>query len=912
MAKFSDLIRFYRACFQQDSRAVSLMNFSSAKVKDSLIIDNPHLLQGTHIQVPVPSKWGEKAEKAEKDLLLYGKERALYVCAFFLTGETTVIGKKHKVQAPLMLYPAELFREGGVYYVSMNAEQGLLNPSFINVLKKEGSDDQNLYDQLAMHLPKGYIQFDEQHQIEECMKQYFPQLSLNAFEQYPELLSEKEMKAWMKDDLSSFQLTNAVGLGILQKQFSSRGILNELEQMAEQQTVSYPMHQLFMDENFKSKPGKVRMHTPATLSNAQENIFQSVARHPLTMVVGPPGTGKSFSIAALAVDYLSQGKSVLIASKNNQAVDVVADKIEQELNLPGMVVRAGRRDYKKQLQQRIKDLLYGIDVQKIKSAEVRAPRQSFHELDRKLKSLASIMKKRHQEEMQIADFLTGDSPSWWDRWRLYFLRQRLQKELPVWDLQHRYEATLDRRHELVEAYIKLQFQKKLYDTLQFSRKAFQHLLKGITARTGSRKEHYFDGIDFREILGALPIWIVNAADISHALPLQRHLFDLVIIDEASQCDVASCLPLLHRAKRAVIVGDPKQLRHISFLSKDQQRQLVQQFKLTEAEEDILNYREFSVLDIVMNNISEQEQICFLDEHFRSQPEIIAFSNKRFYNNSLRIMTATPQTELQKSVFLHHCDGKRYARGYNKTEAAKLIEHIREKVELEAKLPATICQSIGILSPFREQVNHLQKQVSEAFPADVLKRHRMLVGTPFAFQGEERDLMYLSFAVDAETHPSTFIYLNREDVFNVSITRARSEQHIFWSGRLEGLNPDSLLAHYLGSIKGDLLLGQVDDPRLYRDTFLDEVEATIKTWPVDEVHISYPIAGMEMDLVVVVGEQTMGIDLIGYPGAFEAAFSLERIKILRRMGVSVFPLPYSTWHFRPQACKEALKRWLIRD
>ena len=49
------------------------------------------------------------------------------------------------------------------------------------------------------------------------------------------------------------------------------------------------------------------------------------------------------------------------------------------------------------------------------------------------------------------------------------------------------------------------------------------------------------------------------------------MFDVAIIDEASQCDIASCFPILFRAKRAVIVGDDKQLPHLSFLGGEKQK-----------------------------------------------------------------------------------------------------------------------------------------------------------------------------------------------------------------------------------------------------------------------------------------------------------------------------------------------------
>lgn len=73
--------------------------------------------------------------------------------------------------------------------------------------------------------------------------------------------------------------------------------------------------------------------------------------------------------------------------------------------------------------------------------------------------------------------------------------------------------------------------------------------------------------DFRPLLEAFPCWCVTTYAVSDSLPLKPGMFDVAIIDEASQCDIASCFPILFRAKRAVIVGDDKQLPHLSFLEK---------------------------------------------------------------------------------------------------------------------------------------------------------------------------------------------------------------------------------------------------------------------------------------------------------------------------------------------------------
>ena len=299
----------------------------------------------------------------------------------------------------------------------------------------------------------------------------------------------------------------------------------------------------------------------------------------------------------------------------------------------------------------------------------------------------------------------------------------------------------------------------------------------------------------------------------------------------------------------------------------------------------------------------------MDEHYRSQPDIIAFSNQQFYQNSLRIMSACPATIQEQNVFLKIVEnGKRLANGSNKIEADQLLDDVTQIIDNEEDMPLELCQSIGILSPFREQVNYLQAQVEARFSLHQIERHRLLVGTPHSFQGEERDLMFISFAVDAETHPSTFLYLNRPDVFNVSITRARAQQFCYLSMLPKEVKAGNLFHQYLEHIQHKKATTP-SSKRTIRDAFAEEVQTVLEDLGVSQFHKSYTIAGVEIDLVFVHENQTYGIDLIGYPGAYEAAFTLEQYQILRRTGVPVLALPYSEWCVRRAECLRLLRDFL---
>ena len=153
------------------------------------------------------------------------------------------------------------------------------------------------------------------------------------------------------------------------------------------------------------------------------------------------------------------------------------------------------------------------------------------------------------------------------------------------------------------------------------------------------------------LLAITPAVIVTSLSARRSLPLETNIFDLVIIDEASQCDIASALPLLFRAKRIAIIGDPRQLRHISSINEKNEQRIAN----VEGADHLLSrysYRTKSLYDCSAELAeSKNEAPFFLAEHYRSQPEIIEFSNRTYYNRRLIIRTSMKNKEFQ-SLFWH--------------------------------------------------------------------------------------------------------------------------------------------------------------------------------------------------------------------------------------------------------------------
>lgn len=188
-----------------------------------------------------------------------------------------------------------------------------------------------------------------------------------------------------------------------------------------------------------------------------------------------------------------------------------------------------------------------------------------------------------------------------------------------------------------------------------------------------------------------------------------------------------------------------------------------------------------------------------------------------------------------------------------------------------------------------------------------KKHNVLIGTPFHFQGEERDIMLISFCVDKNSHFASINYLNREDVFNVLITRARNEQLIYTSLQPSILPANSLLKRYLESKA--LQISNTNNYLVY-DEFVTQVSEFLVEVGLKIVHKAITVSGVVIDLVVVHDDQYYCIDLIGYPGDFEAQFSLDHLRILNRMNTPIFFMTYSSWYLDEERIKKDLVKFIL--
>jgi hypothetical protein len=327
--------------------------------------------------------------------------------------------------------------------------------------------------------------------------------------------------------------------------------------------------------------------------------------------------------------------------------------------------------------------------------------------------------------------------------------------------------------------------------------AFYRRLRWKNARR-ARKAN--SEIDYKRLLEIFPILMGEIKALHPYLPFEEECFDLLILDEASQVNLAEIFPILYRAKRFCIVGDHKQLGikagGVIFISKVFEKLTWQKhfanlpgypLDFKSAQERDLLVSESSVLDLIRN---DQNQITaapvLLNEHFRSLPMLAEFTSDQFYKDEnpegLRIMTAVPDKKALNAFADIEVSSKRESNSQiNKGEVDKAFEVItsfakqipNELTDEVFRIPQLLGRvvSVGVVCFIRDQVKYMNDEVLKRLSDDEQNRISLMIGTPEEFQGNERDVMIFTPAIDEDQTRSK---THMEDVkrFNVATSRAR--------------------------------------------------------------------------------------------------------------------------------------------
>ncbi|WP_339522586.1 DEAD/DEAH box helicase [Pseudomonas sp. EA_35y_Pfl2_R111] len=890
-------IGFYRSCYLADSRDLDLDNLGKLPAdRWAWLEGGEELASGGLPLLPLSSELGAALDAQQR---LYQRELQLVYGVLPVCGRLTLADAPTvNLCGPLVYYEARLqpAADGQSYFLAIDLQLPQANWRLLRSLVEAGRplDD--------FPLPGAAIDTLALGELLAWVENATQVASVEMAAGFPALAPAADLSKAQRRQSLSLQAGAAVAL--VPRGTGSRGIAHELQALQSAEQLSPPLRQLLGDASALQETTlpSTPQALPALLSASQCQVLGNAARFELSQISGPPGTGKSYTLAALALDRYLQGESVLLVSRSEQAVRVMADKLRNDFGLEDAVLEGDGQSMLKTLRERLARLLQG----ELAVPEAGAEKRLYQELQQLLKqeqSLAGRFRRRGARAERWSHLLLraerGSLP-FWRRWlQLPLARYRVRNSARPWGLLDELRECQQRRERLSREYINVRRRSRLQRLLSRDRDTLVRYNQAIRARNSQRQLALFEDIDPQRLLAAFPIWVVSLDELHRLLPLRAGLFDVLVMDEATQCDIASALPALQRCRRAVVAGDARQLRHISFLSRARETLLLERAGLPAEDRDAWSYRDNSVLDLVSLRLSRQEAVIFLDEHFRSRPALIRFSNEHFYEQRLKVMKERPGQEACDSLQLERLAGSRGRNGVNDVEVERVLELVREHVMRYAS--SALKPSIGVLSPFRDQVEAIRQRIGADMSLEQLRDFRLLVATPYGFQGEERDLMIISFALhDARSQAAN--YLNRADMFNVAITRARERQVLLFSGNERDLAAGHLLRRYLE--RSEQVWQQLDARSPVLDAFTQAVcqalqEQGVRTW------VGHPLAGQRLDIYCQRGERCLAIDLIGYPGESEAFLELERYLVLARAGLEAVPLSYALWQLEPQAALTAL-------
>lgn len=535
---------------------------------------------------------------------------------------------------------------------------------------------------------------------------------------------------------------------------------------------------------------------PFGCNRSQYKAVNDALQNKLSVIQGPPGTGKTQTILNIMANLLIEGKSMEIVSNNNSAVENIKEKLES-YGFDFICAQLGRASHKKEFLNHQSGVYPSFDGWKMKdgrsayntAVDLSRELQTLYEYQEKYASDTELLKDYHRqiERFPISIDLISDRSSK----RLKVLLHRCERDL---DERHRFsiitklllfihrlpfdDSVVDIIHyhflkvSAKELSDKCNWYKQKISCIDEKNQSLQDLslqvLKSYLARTyGNQNERtVFSAEDIykrsKAFLQEYPVVLSTTFSATSNIN-PYHKFDYLIMDEASQVDIAAGALALSCANNAVIVGDLKQLPNVvDSHSEEVSNAVFSKYDLSDA----YKFASSSFLSSVCRLYPRIPQ-TLLKEHYRCDPLIIGFCSKQFYNGELIPMRQTGEDcvpiRVVRTVAGNHARGT-----VNRRQVDVILNEIIP--ELEAHF-----SDIGIIAPYNNQVDAISVALKNS-------GKNYIAATVHKFQGRENDAIILS-TVDNQIKEFT----DDPHLLNVAVSRAKKQFTLIVSGEEQ---PDS--------------------------------------------------------------------------------------------------------------------------
>jgi len=433
-----------------------------------------------------------------------------------------------------------------------------------------------------------------------------------------------------------------------------------------------------------------------------------------------------------------------------------------------------------------------------------------------------------------------------------------------------------------------------------------------------------------ECKDAVPAWVMPLHRVWDTVDPVCGAFDVVIIDEASQCGYEA-LPLLYLGKKIVIVGDDKQISpEGGFVDGDLIRRQMDELLFDFEHKDSFN-NETSLFDHG-KRIYHTNRVT-LREHFRCMPEIIQFSNDLCYSDTpLLPLRQYPPNRLVPKMHVYVGNGYREgsdSKIINKNEAEEIVKKVVELCED----PKYKEKTMGIIVlQGHAQAKIIEDLLLKSLDVDEIKERRIICGNPYSFQGDERDIIFLSMVVAPNDKTRITALAKKEDErrYNVAVSRAKDQIWLFHSVKTEDLSPSDLrrrlLEYFEEKIREEISgvpVEKIKQISILSDRQIVNAPSPFDSWfEVDvcleivekgyKVIPQFKVAGYFIDLVVEGGDKRLAVECDGdnFHDVEQYEKDMDRQRKLERLDWKFFRIRASSFYSNKNKALEKL--WLLLE
>lgn len=538
---------------------------------------------------------------------------------------------------------------------------------------------------------------------------------------------------------------------------------------------------------------------PFGCNESQKLAVGTSLSNSISIIEGPPGTGKTQTILNIVANLIVEKKTVAIVSNNNAAVSNVRKKLAEYGY--GMVAAAlGNNDNKALFFNNLEEQTVNPDF-KVSGDRLIKAKNEVRDLDTILATSFQYRNKLAVLKTELSDaeiefsHLKVEQPIKQDiqsvlnkklyrKWNfrttlklknllspidlknkmsiLNKLRLMLQYGLFDMSIIRRYseEFSVYVNHKFYELYI-AKIKSEILDVenwlvsnkeeanlrrfIEASGEVFNGVLyekyNNLNKMSFNRKDYLKQFPDFIE---HYPVILSSTLSLHTSIP-KGYLFDYLIIDESSQVDIIKSAVCFSCSRNVIVVGDSMQLAHIiDKRSKDAAEQLHTKYDISYA----YDYVKHNILDSLKNLYRDEVKSVLLKEHYRCHPTIIGFCNKKYYLNKLVIMTSSDSHPF-RIIETNIAGGKG---NYNQRQIHETDFYIRNNY-------AADYTRVGVIAPYRQHADMLTKQIPDGVEADTIHK----------FQGREKDVIIFNTVKD-----KIGAFIDNPYLINVAVSRAVKE------------------------------------------------------------------------------------------------------------------------------------------